>query len=267
VQVRFGPRAQVSEDDVDRAVALAGQQGGARVLISEILLPARTPEEAAAAQARAEEFSRIRGFAAFAQTARDFSASQSRADGGRVNRWLTLGELPPPLRSQFLTMPIGGVTEPVQIPNAIGVFQLRAFEETSGSQAETVAIDYAEYLLPGGSAEDALRIAEGIDSCDDLYGVTQDLPEERLRRQSLPIEQIPDATRTVLATLDANEASVALSEGNTQILLMLCGRSTALSEGLDRGDVRRDLLNQRLSSYARGYLAELRADAVIVGLE
>lgn len=266
VRSRFGPRAQISEEEVDRAVALAGRSGGARVLLAEIILPARTPEEAASAQALAEDFSRLRSSSAFAQAARDFSASQSRATGGRID-WLPLNAVPASLRNTLLTMAPGAITEPVRLPNAIAVFQLRALEETPPTRPETLAIEYAELLIPSGSMSDALEIAANVDTCDDLYGVAKDLPEDRLLRETRALGEIPADVAQELARLDADEYSVALTRGNARVFLMLCGRTTELSEGIDRGDIRRQLLNQRLGSYASGYLAELRADATIIEVQ
>ncbi len=265
IRARFGPRAQVSEADVDRAVALAGRTGGARVLISEIVLPARTPEEREANRARAEGFAELRSTAAFAQAARDFSAAPTRADGGQVD-WLDLSTLPPELRTEFLTLPPGGVTTPLELPNAIAVFQLRALEELPPEAPETLAIDYAEFRIPAGSGQTAGRVLAEIDTCDDLFGIAKGLPEERLFREVRPVAEIPRDVALALARLDADETAVLPRPGG-EAVVMLCGRTTALTEELDRGQIRSQLLNQRLQSYAEGFLAELRADAVIQELQ
>ena len=44
---------------------------------------------------------------------------------------------------------------------------------------------------------------------------------------------------------------------------MLCGRTLQINEDANREAVRQNLINQRLASYADGYLSELRSDAVI----
>lgn len=263
VRARFGPQAQISEEEVDRAVALAGRSGGARVLVSEVILPARTPEELAEAEARAAQISEIRSFEAFAAAARDYSASPTAQVGGRID-WLSLSELPPPLQTELLTLPPGGVTQPLRVPNAVAVFQLRALEELPPENLETVAVDYAAFLVPEASLEEAREVAASVDTCDDLYGVAKGLPEERLLRETLPPAQIPADIALELARLDEFETSTALTRGNVRMVLMLCGRSTEEAEALDRGAVRRQLANQRVASYAEAYLAELRADAVIV---
>ncbi len=266
VRVRFAARAQVTEEDVDRAIALAGQEGGARVLVSEIILPARTPEETAAAEIRATEVSQIEGFEAFATAARNFSASSSRAQGGRID-WIPLNNLPPPLRAQFLTLPPGGVTEPLRINDAIAVFQLRALEEVPTAGPEIISVEYATYLMPGAQQSDLDSVAGRLDTCDDLYGVAYNSPPEYLEREVLTPAEIPADIARELEGMDENEISTRMVRGTVPMLVMLCGRTNAAGAELDRAEIRDRLRNQRIAAYAEAYLAELRADAVIVELE
>lgn len=266
VRVRFGPRTRVSEDEVDRAVALAGQTGGARVLVSEIVLPIQSAEEQAQAEALAADIAQTEGLDAFSAAARRYSASPSAARGGRLD-WLLLSELPPALRTELLTLPPGGIAEPFRIPNAIAIFQLRALEELPLSQPEIVAIDYAELILPGATEDSARQVASEVDSCDDLYGLARALPSDRLVREARPPVDIPRDVAVELARLDEDEISTSIVRGNARVLLMLCGRSTQAAEELDRGAVLNQLSNIRATSYADAFLAELRADAVIIELE
>lgn len=268
IRGRFGPRAQVGEDEIDRALQLASTTGGARVLLSEIFLPANTPQAQVAAQRRAAEISQITTIPAFAAAARRYSAAPTRGRGGRQD-WIPIGNLPPAIRSQVLTLAPGQVTDPIPVPNAIALFQLRAIEETGTPEAEAVAVEFARFFIPGGRTSGALaradRIRAEVDTCDDLYGVAKGLPEEQLLRDVLPVEEISGDIAVELAKLDEGEVSTALTTGDGQALvfLMLCGRTLAISEDVDREVVRQNLLNQRLQSYADGYLAELRADAII----
>lgn len=268
VQGRFGPRAQVSVTEVDRALALSSAQGGVRVLLSEIFLVTNTPAAQATAQRRAAEISQIATLSAFASAARRFSAAPSRRRGGRMN-WLPLGNLPPAIRAQVLTLAPGEVTTPIPVPNAIALFQLREIEETGVPEADAVSVEFVRYFIPGGRTDVALRkadkVAAEVDTCDDLYGVAKGLPEEHLLRETLPIAEVQGDIALELAKLDEGEVSTALTTGDGQALvfLMLCGRTLALNEDVNREDVRQNLINQRLASYADGYLAELRSDAII----
>lgn len=268
VGARFGPRASVTEAEVDRAISLASATGGVRVLLSEIILPANTAANAERARALAEQLADIESFDAFASAARQYSASSTRNRGGRLD-WMPLSNLPGQIANQVLTLRPGEVTDPITVPNAIAVFQLRALEETGVPETETVAVEFARLFIPGGRTEatlaEAARIAAQVDTCDDLYGVAQGLPPERLQRDTVPVSELSGDIAIELAKLDENEISTNLTtaSGEALVFLMLCGRTSALTEDVSREEVRARLRDQRLGSYATSYLAELRAEAVI----
>ena len=269
VRARFGPRAQITEAEVDRALALTSGKGGLRVLLSEIILPAQNQQAMAQSQRRAADIAKLTSTAAFSAQARRYSASGSRGRGGRLD-WMPLSNLPPQIRSQILALSPGQVTPPISITNGIVLFQLRGIEETEAVEATDVSLEYASYYIPGGRTEAALkeaaRIKGRVDSCDDLYGIAKGQPEERLDINTLPIAEVPQDVAIELAKLDPGEVSTNLTRANgeTLVLLMLCGRTAELGEDVSREDVRARLFNQRLESYANGYLSELKADATIV---
>ncbi|MEM9757070.1 MAG: peptidylprolyl isomerase, partial [Pseudomonadota bacterium] len=264
---QFGPRAQVTEEEVDRALALAGGSGGARVLIAEIVIPITPQTEGEVRQLITQLSQTTDGSVdAFSAAARQYSAAQSAAVGGSLG-YQPLSNLPEGLRSLVLPLPPGGVTEPVPLGNAVAIFQLRDFEETGFVSPEVIAVDYAIVPIPGGRSEAALseasRLRDDLDTCDDLYGVRPG----GFERAALPIEDVPADISTELAALDADEVSVDLTLPDGALMfLMLCGRTTELPEG-SREEIRRALFNQRLESYAEGLLAELRADAFIIEAE
>ena len=136
---------------------------------------------------------------------------------------------------------------------------------------EYEAIEYAAYYIPGGRSAQALARAERVDAdtdtCDDLYGIAQGQPPEVLERSSKAPEEIPQDIAFELAKLDPGEVSAALTRANgeTLVLLMLCGRSPKLEgEGPSSEDLARFTSDRRLDSFSRGYLEQLRAEARIV---
>ncbi|MBM7067485.1 peptidylprolyl isomerase [Actibacterium sp. 188UL27-1] len=268
VRTRFGPRGRVTEAEVDRALALSSQRGGAEVLISEIILPANTPAAAARAEQIAAQIKNtVTTTAGFSGFARRFSASPSRGAGGRVANPIPIGNLPPAVASQIVTLPPGGVTDPIPVPNAIAVFQLRELRETGIQETENISLEYAQYFIPGGRTDNTLaqaqKIAMRIDTCDDLYGIAKGQPEERLVVETQAITEVPTDVAMELAKLDEGESSTALTRGNALMFLMLCGRTPILEEEVSRGRVRDRLVSQRVASFADGYLAELKANAII----
>ncbi|MGJ8604669.1 MAG: peptidylprolyl isomerase [Marivita sp.] len=267
VQARFTGRVNLSEAEVDRALGASGGSS-VRVLLSEIIMPA-PPPQAEAVRARAERISQITSEAAFSQEARRYSATATRQAGGRLP-WQNLDDLPPVLRPLVLALAPGEVTAPLPIPNAVALFQLRGIEETSYSAPTYSAIEYAAYYLPGGRSDATLAqarvLASKVDRCDDLYGIAQGQPAEVLDRQTLPPADIPTDIALELSKLDPGEVSTALtrSNGQTLMVLMLCGRTAEINEDVDRNQFAIGLRNQRLQSLAESYLSQLRADARIV---
>ncbi|QGX98246.1 peptidylprolyl isomerase [Roseovarius faecimaris] len=272
-RARFSSRVSVTEDDLDRAkAAISGSSSSVRVLLSEIIMPA-PPSQAMAVQERASRISQVTTEAEFSAQARRYSASRTRARGGRMD-WVPLTQLPPALRPIILGLAPGEVTDPLPLEGAVALFQLRDIEEVDAPEPEYAAIEYAAYYIPGGRSDAALatarQIEDNTDTCDDLYGTALGQPEEVLERTSLAPAEIPQDIAIELAKLDPGEVSATLTRNNGQtlMLLMLCGRSPLLEgEGPTDQDLTLFITNRRLDSFANGYLEELKAEARIVILE
>ncbi|MFT6225246.1 MAG: peptidyl-prolyl cis-trans isomerase SurA, partial [Paracoccaceae bacterium] len=171
VRSRFGPRAQVTEAEVDRAVALSEQGSTAVALISEIVLPAETPTAAIRANRLAEQIrttvTSIDGFSSFASR---YSVAASRNVGGRLAQPIPIASLPPAVAAQISTLAPGGVSQPVPVPNGLAIYQLREIREGAVASENTQSVEFARYALTGGASE-AAKVAAKVDTCDDLYGV------------------------------------------------------------------------------------------------
>lgn len=269
VRARFGNRVNVTEADIDFALAhQATASNRIEVLLSEIIIPA-PPQEAAQVQAEALAISRITSFAAFEAEARRVSATPSRDSGGRLD-WTPLSNYPAPLQALILGLNPGEVTPPLEITNAVALLQLRDIREGSVSSQAPSSIDYAMFLIPGGRSAGAFaragEVAAEVDTCNDLYEIARALPADRLIRQNVAPGAIPQDVAMELAKLDANEVSTALTAADgSLVFLMLCSREQPLPEGLSRSDVENQLRGQRLAAFADGLLADLRAAATIVG--
>ena len=272
IRARFAPRVSVSEADIERARAALTEGSGVRVLLSEIILPA-PPQELEAAQDRAARLSEIDTLGAFASAAQQYSASASAQRGGRLD-WMPITNLPAQLRPIILGLAPGDVSDPLPIDGAIALFQLRDIAETEAPDPEYAAIEYASYYIDGGRSDSALaraaQIRANTDTCDDLYGVAKDQPPEVLDRVSRAPGEIPGDIAMELAKLDPGEISANLTRANGQtlVLLMLCGRTPELEgEGPSTEQLANSIRNRRIDSFGDSYLAQLRAEARIIELE
>ncbi|HAR83961.1 peptidylprolyl isomerase [Sulfitobacter pontiacus] len=267
VRARYASRVQITDAEINRALGET-QGSGVRVLVSEIIIPA-PPQQAARVNALAEQISQSKSTAEFSNYASRYSATASRGRGGRLP-WQNLTDLPPSLQPLILNLAPGEVTDPLPIPNAVALFQLRDIEETSVSAPTYSEIEYAAYYIPGGRTEPALaqaaQIRGRIDTCDDLYGVAKGQPAEVLERVKKAPSDIPQDVAIELSKLDTGEVSTTLTRANGQtlMLLMMCGRTAAANASASREDVTNALRQERLTGYAEQLLEQLRADARIV---
>lgn len=268
IRNRYGSSVTISDAEVSRAIAQT-QSGGSviEVLMNEIIIAA-PPPRAAQAMATAQRISRITSTSAFEAQARRVSALPSRTRGGRLG-WLPITNYPPQLQSMLLGLSPGEVTQPLPITNGVALFQMRDIREAKTATVPPTAIDYAAFYLDGGKSEVGLRAAQDLadrtDTCDDLYGAAQGLPETVLERNSLPPAEISQDVALELARLDTNESSYNLTrnEGQTLVFLMMCGRTNAAGEGVDPEAVRNQLRSHRLASLATSLLEDLRTAATI----
>lgn len=267
ISARYLSQARPSQQEIDRALGQSGS-GGLRVLLSEIIIPI-TPQTLGQAEELARQISQLKGYDAFSAAAAQYSAADTRTNGGRLD-WLPISQIPPALQPSILALAPGDITPPLALPNAVALFQMRGIQEVVSGAPRYATIDYAAYYIPGGRSAEALKKASDlsarIDTCDDLYGIAKGQPASVLDRENKPPAEIPQDIALELAKLDPGEVSTTLTRNNGQTLvyLMLCGRSRDLGEETSREDVARALTEQRLNAFANSLIEQLRADAVIV---
>ena len=267
----FGGRITVNEADIDAALARrATEEAGLEVLLNELIIPA-SPENIDEVREIAREISTYTTTDAFEAAAREYSAVASREQGGRID-WAPVTNFPPALHGVILGLSPGEVTPPIELPNAVALLQMRAVRERGFIAATPAALDYAVFRIPGGQSPAALSeaasLAAAIDTCNDLYQWVRDraISPQRLSRDRLAPGAVPRDIGLELARLDDNETSWNLTDPQGNLLfVMLCQREGALPEGNTREDVRRSLEAEKLGGFAEALLADLRAQATIVG--
>ena len=262
IRARFGAQANVDEAQVERSANAEKSGSSIEVLLTEIIM-AMQPGQEQEVRERARELSKIRSVDAFSDAAREYSDAPTREFGGRVT-WQKLDKLPGVLQPLIFGLAPGEVTDPLSIPNALALFQLRGIRETAYRRPLPDSVDYLHYALPSSELENINAIRANINHCDDLYGWAKGNPNHVLKRETVKRAEIDGTTRNILTNLDDNEYVIA-THGATTTLIMMCSRSQILDlEEQDLAQIRDGLLNQRLGSYADSYLENLRDDARIV---
>jgi len=271
VRGRFSAQARPTDTEIGRAMGNSGS-GSVQVLLSEVIMPINE-NNAAQVQELAIQISELKNPEAFAASAAQFSASDSRVDGGRLP-WMPLSRLPSQLQEVVLSLEPGQITQPLPMQGAIAIFRMRGLREVDGRSASFAAIEYATYRIPGGRSPEALaraaELRDTVDTCDDLYGVNKDKDPALLFRGSLAPSEIPQDIALELSKMDPNESSAAVTRDNGQTLLftMLCGRTSDIVAAQEnaRASVANALIQQRLNSLAESLIEQLKANARIEGL-
>jgi len=261
IRARFAARSAPSEAEIDRALASAGAQGGVKVLLTEIVLPAGSAEDLNIARQTVERLGRISSTAEFSEQARLLSVAQSRMNGGRLE-WANLSDLPDGLRPIISGLRPGQITNPLEVPNAVVLFQLRDVAETTSQSPKISTIEYAHLKGPADAVKAATQMA---DTCDDFYGAAKDDPSLTLTIRSESPNRMSQALSLRLMGLDKNEFDdMPAAAGDHPEIVMLCARVYAALEDVSMGQVADNLRSARISSLADGFLAELRASADVV---
>lgn len=264
VRGRFGPRVQISEADIDAALAYAPRLDSAQILLAEIVVPL-VPENEENLRSELARLASDLNFdtETFSEAARRFSAAPTRENDG-VTGWRPLSAVPPQLREDMVLLAPGETYGPVSLGPALGIFQMRGLSEGNFQAPTVTSVDYATIALPPVSTEEGALAAEAlraeIDVCDDLYATRPG----GFERVDQPLSAIPGDIAMALAALDAGEIGFGVSRngGATTLAVMLCDRTTVEPEA-GREAVRQQLIAQRLEGYAEALLEELRADAII----
>lgn len=285
IRQRLLGQVTVSDAEVERALTrIIETPIVTNVLLSEIIIPAPEGEEQAA-KARADAIVASKPTESqFAAAARQYSASGSAAQGGRLN-WLPVDNMPPTLRPIILALQPGQTTQALQVQGAVIVFLLRDTRGTLRPGAREQVLDYL--TLPFATPGEAASVAALSRTCDDLYQQVGPTLAPLVQRQTVAQNAIPALIATQLASMDDNEAAV-VNYGGRADLVMLCSREPVLlaemqkpvattaapedgveaavpdAQGIpDREMMREQLFNQKATALADAYLAELRADALI----
>lgn len=263
VRARFGQEAAISDEEIDRNLVASGSGGSQSFLLSEIIIPVLERGEDATEKLLRGVARSSRSPAAFSQQARRLSRAPSARRGGRLD-WIEANSLPAPILSQVLALQKNGVTAPINLGNAVAIFQLRGSRTTSNPAAESVTLTYATARVESSKGASAQKAAARVmiskaDTCLDLRALAGEAAYSENSAQKADIET---GLSMALAKLDDNEASFFVNADGSHTVVMLCYRARELPEG-ERENLRASLFNSKITGLGEGYLQELRAEAYI----
>lgn len=274
VQTKLRSSVNITDEEINEEIArIQATRGQLEYRLSGIFLASDNPSQNSAVETSAERLTeQLRAGADFSSLATQFSQDQSAAQGGDLG-WLRLDELDPSLADAVQKGQQDQLIGPIQGIGGYYIVIIRAERPIVGGEtsAGKIAMKRILWTLPSNAADSevakaddaAKTVAAGIRSCDDVQKAATD---------------VPNAAYSDLGTVDVNELaaevqSTAINQpiglptqpirtGQGVGLYVVCSRQGG-GGGISRVAIADGLGRQRLEMLARGYLSDLRRNAVV----
>jgi peptidyl-prolyl cis-trans isomerase SurA len=271
-------KLNISDADVDEQMRLHERQlGKPEYRVGEIFIPVDDPANIADAQRFAETvIGELRGGAAFAAVAAQFSQTQTALEGGELG-WVQPNQLDPQVARLVVEMPVGAVSNAVKVPGGFDIVTLQGKREV-GRDVSTfitlrqVFLPFTETLDPQNPSEQqrqaldkARGLSSGIKTCAQMEQAAKANPSPRpVDPGEIRLDSVnPAPFREMLTKLPVNEASQPLVAGDGIAVVIVCSKEQKNTAIQTKDDVRRRMITDRVEMASRQLMRELRRKATI----
>lgn len=266
----YGSRIRISDAQIDETLArLTANASQPSYRVAEIYIEATEDiggMDGAMEGARAM-IAQVEQGAPFPLLAQQFSSSPSAAQGGDIG-FIREGELRPELNEALLSMDVGELSQPIQVPG--GVYVL-ALVEKQVSEAETLyALKQAYVLVNSEEDRPAAKtrlesVRNQLTSCDTLEDTVDTL--DNVDMADMGELRSSDISEEVLASLSGvaeGSTTEVMDTPSSVATVMVCSREVTGTNIPTRDEVENRLMDQQLAQASKRHLRDLRRKATIV---
>ena len=266
VQYKFANRASIGDDEIDSFIM--NGSASLEIKLLEIVLPFDYNNRNEVYNLALNLKNKNSEGITFEALAKKYSKSNSSINGGNIG-WISIDQLPPDMGSLFLTSDLNTLIGPKVFDNVIILYKLANIREVPLFKNTKVIIDYMELNLPKNSEIDldsVVQLFENNNNCLNLQFELEGYPtlKDKLIRKTNEELKISEKIYEKIKMLDIGENAILKDKNLSEnpILIMLCSRQQEISEN-DREIARQYLFSKRLISLADGFIADLKAEAMI----
>lgn len=261
----YNSRVRISETEIrDTQQRIAANATKPQYLISEIFLPASSPQEFDQMQSGAMHLlEQMQHGAPFPLVARQFSQAPSAAAGGDIG-WIAANELAPELQPVAERLQAGQVSLPIRVPTGVYIIAMRERRNGTPAGASTL-ITLQQITVPANHASALQRAQRRIDGCRDLDRVIAGIDGANVvdLGQTAESDLSPEVQSRISGVADGAATAVATSD-DTASLLVVCGRETGGGGVPTRDEVEQRLRGDEMNMLADRYLRNMRREATII---
>lgn len=272
MRARFLSRATPTETELESAALRAPGTANMSVLLAEIVLPYAERGPLKTEELAEQLYNSLSGGSSFAAAARKYSRANSARKGGKVG-WLKLDTVPPQIASQLAILQDGQVTRPIPIPQGVAILQLiESKVESTDDTSNAVTVTLGRVIIPLGvnasetdviaAQAEAERLRSSVRACAQIEERKAEFGTGTGVMGPVTIDKLQSNEQAAVRRLSIGQSSSPVRVTEGMAVLILCDRS-GVQDLAVLEQVRTQVINERMASYANGYLTELRRDAVI----
>lgn len=273
----LGTQAQVSQADIDEQLRLLKQQiGQTEYHVGEIFIPAESPAALAEAKRFADTvIQQLHAGAPFPVVAAQFSQSQTALQGGDLG-WVQPSQIDPAELRVLNEMPIGAISNPLQVPGGISIVALHGKREIGKETVTALSVRQAFYKFttkldpahPTDQQKQALEQARNVSAtAKDCASVEAANKAGGNGRPADPgevrLDSVSTGLRQVLSTLPVGKASQPLVAEDGILVLMVCSKEDKNLGLPSKEELTEQIFNQRVELAARQLLRDLQRRAML----
>jgi len=275
-----GGRARITAREIEqREAALKAEEGRPQYNVSEIFVPVADPRHPEPELEFTKTIiSELRKGAPFPIVAAQFSRAQTALDGGALG-WVQEDSLDPPVVAIVRAMPIGAISNPIQVAGGYDIVTVHARRTVGHQLANLVTLRQAFFpftsaLNPRNPTEQqkqaldrATAAVKRVRGCGAMEQLNKSLGEKRPsdpgNGSSLVLDRMNDQMKSVISHLGIGVPSKPLVSPDGIALIMVCAREQKNVAQQSPSEIADNLLNERVEQASRQLERDLERRSVI----
>lgn len=272
---KISPRVVITDRELDEKIEqISNNSGMAELDISEISLPVENPKEEARIRDLAQKLARqIRNGANFFAVAKEFSRSNTAAEGGNLG-WVPMNSLSEDVASKLRNLRVGDITGAFKTEDGYKIIKLNDRRALVNVESENSTVSVKQAMVrfdPKADKEERDRIVAKIEkqknavkSCNDFSGFAKNI--KSVADTNMIVTKLKDLNpglKQVLGNMRIGDISPVSVNPESAYLFMLCAKGGNETTLVLKNRVKDMLMRRKIELQAQRYMRNLRRNTFI----